>query len=110
VADPPIGGGWPPQWPKGVAGPPPVKEKKKKKNVKEEGWHRGWFDHPLGHWGGWATTRPAGLVVAQPPQWPKGVAGLVVAQPPQWPKGVAGPPTVKEKEKKKKIQSLLGLT
>jgi hypothetical protein len=28
---------------------------------------------PLGHWGGWATTRPASLVVAQPPQWPKGV-------------------------------------
>jgi hypothetical protein len=27
---------------------------------------------PIGHWGGWATTRPAGLVVAQPPQWPKG--------------------------------------
>jgi hypothetical protein len=27
---------------------------------------------PLGHWGGLATTKPAGLVVAQPPQWPKG--------------------------------------
>jgi hypothetical protein len=108
--------------------------------VKEEGWHKGWFDHPLrplgwlghhqtglrgchpssftfffslsfnrgwsghplchpssftffffffsltgggpatplGHWGGLATTRLAGggqatpLVVAQPPQWPKG--------------------------------------
>jgi hypothetical protein len=29
--------------------------------------------HPLGHGGGSATTRPAGLVVAEPPQWPKGV-------------------------------------
>jgi hypothetical protein len=26
---------------------------------------------PLGHWGGSATTRPAGMVVAEPPQWPK---------------------------------------
>jgi hypothetical protein len=89
---------------------------------------------PLGHWGGSATTRPAGLVVAEPPQWPKGVvepplmppfffhvfffffsltgggpatplghwggwattrpAGLVVAEPPQWPKGVVEPPPV----------------
>jgi hypothetical protein len=29
---------------------------------------------PLGHWGGSATTRPASMVVAEPPQWPKGVA------------------------------------
>jgi hypothetical protein len=102
----------PPQWPKGVVEPPPVKEKKK--NVKEEGWHKGWSGNPLrplgwlghhqtkkggirggsttplGHWGGSATTRPAGLVVAEPPQWPK---------------GVAGPPTVKEKEEKKKKKS-----
>jgi hypothetical protein len=27
---------------------------------------------PLGHWGGSATSRSAGLVVAKPPQWPKG--------------------------------------
>jgi hypothetical protein len=30
------------------------------------------------------------------------VAGLVVAEPPQWPKGVAEPPLVKERRKKKK--------
>jgi hypothetical protein len=29
--------------------------------------------------------------------WPP---GLVVAEPPQWPKGVAGPPPVKEKKKR----------
>jgi hypothetical protein len=27
---------------------------------------------PLGHWGGSTTTRPTSLVVAEPPQWPKG--------------------------------------
>jgi hypothetical protein len=42
--------------------------------------------HPLGHGGGSATTRPAGLVVAEPPQWPK---------------GVAGPPPVKQRKKKR---------
>jgi hypothetical protein len=30
---------------------------------------------PLGHGGGSATTKLAGLVVAEPLQWPKGVAG-----------------------------------
>jgi hypothetical protein len=54
---------------------------------KKEEEKRGWSGHPLGHWSGWATTKPAGLVVAKPPQWPK---------------GVAGPPPVKEKKKKKK--------
>jgi hypothetical protein len=34
--------------------------------------NRGWSGHPLGHWVGLATTRQAGLVVAQPLQWPKG--------------------------------------
>jgi hypothetical protein len=36
---------------------------------------------PLGHWGGWATTRPAGLVVAQPPQWPKGWSNHPLCHP-----------------------------
>jgi hypothetical protein len=31
----------------------------------------GWFGHPLRPWGGSATTRPAGLVVAEPPPWPR---------------------------------------
>jgi hypothetical protein len=73
--------------------------------------------HPLGHGGGSTTSRPAGLVVAEPspvggsatllfhfffsltgggPATPLGnwggsattrPAGLVVAEPPQWPKG-----------------------
>jgi hypothetical protein len=42
--------------------------------------------HPLGHGCGSATIRPAGLVVAEPPKWPK---------------GVARPPPVKEKKKKR---------
>jgi hypothetical protein len=75
--------------------------------------------HPLGHGGGSATTRLAGLVVAEPPQWPKGVAGpppvkerkkerkkkkteggrsTLVAQ------GVGRPPPVKEKKKKKNVK------
>ena len=40
--------------------------------------------HPLGHGGGSATTKPAGLGVVEPPLWPKGVA-----EP---------PPPVKEKK------------
>jgi hypothetical protein len=58
--------------------------------VKEEGWPihpHGVVGHPLGHWGGSATTKPAGLVVAEPPQLPK---------------GVAGPPPVKEKKSDKR--------
>jgi hypothetical protein len=37
-----------------------------------------WSATPLGHWGGSATTRPTGLVVAEPPPWPRG------GQPPPW--------------------------
>jgi hypothetical protein len=83
VADPPTGGGWPPlrlwgwlshprpaglvvaeppQWPKGVGGPPPVKGKKKHER-------RRVADPPIG--GGWPPLRPAGhphgLSCGQPP-------------------------------------------
>jgi hypothetical protein len=39
---------------------------------------------PLGHWGGSATTRPASLVVAEPPPWPRGwlATPLWVDRPP----------------------------
>jgi hypothetical protein len=39
---------------------------------------------PLGHWGGSATTRLAGLVVAEPPPWPRGwpATPLWVDRPP----------------------------
>jgi hypothetical protein len=103
VADPPTGGvaghplrplGWlghhqPPQWPKGCH--PLLKKKKKKNNVKEEGWPihpQGVASHPLGHGGGSATTKPAGMEVAKPPPWPKRV--------------VRPPPVLKKKKKKKK--------
>jgi hypothetical protein len=67
----------PPPWPKGVVSATLLK----KKNVKEEGWlihPQGVAGHPLGHGGGSATTRSAGLVVAEPPQWPKGVVSATL--------------------------------
>jgi hypothetical protein len=57
--------------------------------------------HPLGHGGVSATTRPAGLVVAELPPWPKGVVSATLMGEkkngkeegwPIHPQGVAGHP------------------
>jgi hypothetical protein len=64
-----------------------IKIKKEKKKKRKEGGRTtpmGVAGHPLGHGGGSATPRSAGLGVAEPPPWPKGQ--------PATPYGVVRPP------------------
>jgi hypothetical protein len=64
-----------------------IKIKKKKKKKKKRGGRTtpmGVAGHPLGHGGGSATPRSAGLGVAEPPPWPQGQ--------PATPYGVVRPP------------------
>jgi hypothetical protein len=115
---------WWPSHPSGLRGWPDhplLKRRKKKKNVKEEGWHRGWSGHPLrplGWLGHHQTGRsgggPATLVADHPLCHPSSFTffffffffffvsfSLTVGGPAtplghwggsQWPKGVVEPP------------------